>query len=174
MAVPFSLSPFETISDVVIAGDVARSQSTLALKYTVTGTLDNLVVPPLASTAPSRRDKLWQTTCFEAFIGMPNASHYWEINVAPKGDWNLYRFESYRQGMAREMGCHSIKSIWQSIPQGYQLVLNIPTEPWLPSAQPLEMGISTILQTDRTSHWALVHPGKDPDFHHRDSFTLFI
>ena len=45
-----------------------------------------------------RRDGLWQTTCFEAFLGLPGERRYWEINLAANGDWALYGFSDYRDG----------------------------------------------------------------------------
>ena len=40
--------------------------------------------------------------------------------------------------------------------------------------QPLDIGISTILQADDVSHWALKHTGEKPDFHRRDSFSISV
>ena len=45
-----------------------------------------------------RRDGLWDTTCFEAFLGLPGDTLYWEINLAANGDWALYGFSDYRDG----------------------------------------------------------------------------
>ena len=45
-----------------------------------------------------RRDDLWTTTCFEAFLAAPGGQRYWEVNLAPNGDWAVYRFDRYRSG----------------------------------------------------------------------------
>ena len=45
-----------------------------------------------------RQDNLWRHTCFEVFLGRPGAKGYWELNIAPNGDWNLYQFSDYRSG----------------------------------------------------------------------------
>lgn len=42
-----------------------------------------------------RADFLWQENCLEAFIGFADGS-YVEINAAPDGRYNIYRFSGYR------------------------------------------------------------------------------
>ena len=172
MAIPFTLTPFEDISDVVISGRVVRSQSSLTVEYTLTGAVEDLVLPASNSTDPGRRDQLWQDTCFEVFIGLQDSPKYWEVNVAPNGNWNVYRFDDYRQAMTLEAACSHVASTWQAITKGYHLTLELPTDGWLGLDQPLELGIGTILKTDSISHWALAHRGDEPDFHRRDSFSL--
>ncbi|MEM9805014.1 MAG: DOMON-like domain-containing protein [Cyanobacteria bacterium P01_D01_bin.56] len=178
MAIPFSLKPFESISDIVISGRVVRAQSSLTVEYTLTGAVEELVVPSAADEAPSRRDQLWQDTCFEVFIGLQDSPDYWEVNVAPNGDWNVYHFNDYRQAMTPELACTDIASTWQAITKGYHLTLELPTDSWLALDQSLAIGISTILKIDSEtgsiSHWALAHPGEKPDFHRRDSFSLLV
>lgn len=173
MAIPFSLKPFEPISDLVISGRVVRSQSSLTIEYTLTGAVETLKVPQ-TGTVPSRRDHLWENTCFEVFIGIPNSPRYWEVNAAPNGDWNVYRFDDYRQAMVAEPACQKVASTWQPLTKGYYLTLELPTDDWLALDQPLELGVSTVLNADSVSHWALTHPGKTPDFHRRDSFSIAV
>ncbi|MEM9266367.1 MAG: DOMON-like domain-containing protein [Cyanobacteria bacterium P01_F01_bin.13] len=174
MAVPFLLKPFEPISDLVISGRVVRSQSSLTVEYTLSGAVESLEVPAAAKDIPSRCDHLWENTCFEVFIGLPDSSRYWEVNAAPNGDWNVYRFDDYRQSMTPEPACQEVASTWQPLVKGYYLTLELPTEEWLSHEQPLELGVSTVLKTNSISHWALAHPGKEPDFHRRDSFSLAV
>ena len=174
MAVPFLLKPFEPISDLVISGRVVRSLSSLTVEYTLSGAVADLEVPPALKDTPSRRDQLWENTCFEVFIGLPDSPRYWEVNAAPSGDWNVYRFDDYRQAMVAEPACQQLDSTWQALVKGYYLTLELPTEGWLPHDQPLELGVSTVLKTDHISHWALTHLGTEPDFHRRDSFSLTI
>ncbi len=174
MAIPFSLKPFEPISDLAISGRVVRSHSSLTVEYTLTGAVDDLEVPPVTNASPSRRDQLWQHTCFEIFIGIPNSTRYWEVNVSPNGDWNVYRFDDYRQAMVAETGCQQVTSTWQSLTKGYYLTLELPTDDWLTADQSLEVGVSTVIKADSVSHWALEHTGEEPDFHRRDSFSLVV
>ncbi len=46
----------------------------------------------------SRRDELWRALCFEVFFVHANGA-YFEFNGDLHGSYNLYQFESYRQGM---------------------------------------------------------------------------
>lgn len=174
MAIPFLLKPFEPISDLVISGRVVRSQSSLTVEYTLTGAVEGLEVPPATDAPPSRRDHLWKNTCFEVFIGLTDSPRYWEVNTAPNGDWNVYRFDDYRQAMVAESACREIASTWQPLTKGYYLTVELPTEEWLAIDQPLAIGVSSVLKTDSISHWALDHPGEQPDFHRRDTFSLAV
>ena len=73
---------------------VWKSNGWLDLSYGVlalasTG-LSPLLLPQPLLDGPQqgqRRDELWTTTCFEAFLAIPDASRYWEINLAPNGNW---------------------------------------------------------------------------------------
>jgi len=60
--------------------------------------IDGLERWAMASPRGARKDELWHHTCFEAFLGLPGSDAYWELNVSPDGDWNLYRFSGYRSG----------------------------------------------------------------------------
>src|SRR5512143_3440893 len=51
------------------------------------------------SPRPGRRDRLWEHTCCEAFVGAPAGTGYLELNLAPSGDWALWAFDDYRAGM---------------------------------------------------------------------------
>ncbi|MEL0340336.1 MAG: hypothetical protein VXA52_09230, partial [Synechococcus sp.] len=75
--------------------------SIVALDYELLAPADELIWP-VAAASPQRRDELWQSTCLELFIAQPNEPRYWEINLAPSGDWNVYRLDGYRQGLQAE------------------------------------------------------------------------
>src|SRR3954470_6811499 len=70
----------------------------LRITFVVRGDLTTLVLPEPA-LQPGRRDRLWEHTCCEAFIGTPACSAYLELNVAPSRDWALWAFDDYRAGM---------------------------------------------------------------------------
>jgi hypothetical protein len=79
--------------------DIGRSiDSSLELRYKVEGDIGRLMVP--SQTVPNRADKLWQHTCFEAFIAEEDiALGYREFNFAPSTEWAIYQFSGYRNGM---------------------------------------------------------------------------
>ena len=50
---------------------------------------------------PARADKLWRSTCFEAFLKSDGMEAYREWNFAPSGNWAAYDFSGYREGMGQ-------------------------------------------------------------------------
>src|SRR3954468_9830404 len=70
----------------------------LHVTFLLRGGLDTLLVAPPAAR-PGRRDRLWEHTCCEAFVGTPGGSAYLELNVSPSRDWALWAFDDHRAGM---------------------------------------------------------------------------
>lgn len=50
----------------------------------------------IKSTSIQRADYLWLSDCFECFLANKKSAEYIEINFAPDGRYNIYRFDSYR------------------------------------------------------------------------------
>jgi len=129
------------------------------------------------SGQPARRHGLWQHTCLEAFLahaqGGSTAQPYWELNLAPSGDWALYRFAGYRSGQ-HAPPLDSLPFAVHRSAAGLQLQLRLPLPAELAAATGLAIGISAVLEqrNGAISHWALHHPGPEADFHRRDGFTL--
>jgi hypothetical protein len=143
----------------------------LWLRYHVEMPLDSLVLPD--ETEPARTDGLWKTTCFEAFLRLPEAKPYIEFNASPSSQWAAYRFDDYRAGMAElpigtapEIGLDASESHF-----ALEVTYALPAE-W--AGQPLALGLSAVIEeSDGTkSYWALAHPPGAPDFHHGDCFAL--
>ena len=79
----------------------ASDDGRLKVRYELQGDTETLMLPLVDE--PARRDRLWQTTCFELFIRRPEGDSYLEYNFSPSTEWALYRFAAYRDGMADEM-----------------------------------------------------------------------
>ena len=47
--------------------------------------------------ALSKGEDLWKKTCFECFFFDTNSDKYFEVNVSPDGQYDLFSFEKYRQ-----------------------------------------------------------------------------
>jgi len=116
-----------------------------------------------------RRDELWRTTCFEAFLQAEGESAYREWNFAPSGDWAAYDFRARREGMA-EPDIASPPYIrvednltWWAL--GATIALD--------AGRHWALGLSAVLEeSDGTkSYWALAHGGEQPDFHDPACFT---
>jgi len=64
-----------------VAAGVERVAGGLRFAYRVVGDLAAVRVPP---PAPARRtDRLWEHTCFEAFVAVDGEPGYVELNAAP-------------------------------------------------------------------------------------------
>ena len=163
----------------------------LQLRYRLQG-LEGLQLPE-PSRAASRRDELWQHTCFEAFVGTPDQQAYWEFNLSPSGDWAVYRFSGYRQGQQQEV-CYAtlpfdldpdprlaVTQLPQPALQALELSCCVQLPPGLAGARQLRIGLTAVLESDLSasnggclSYWALAHPGPQADFHDRRGWTLLL
>ena len=170
------LIPFDAGSapaGVAVTAAVARTRMAVRVRYTVRSHQALRLPPP--ATAARRRDDLWRHTCFEAFLAPAGAASYHELNLAPSGDWNLYAFARYRDGMAPEARVSSLTG-FRAAADGDRLhveaTLDLAPLPAL--AGDLDIGLCAVLQAAEgtLSYWALRHPGAQPDFHRRDSFVL--
>ena len=172
----FVLQPFVPPgrpADITIGGSMARRADILAIRYVLRGRLAELVIPGPAKM-PARRHGLWEATCFEFFLGAKNAPGYWEVNLSPAGDWNVYRFEGYRQGMAEEGACASLDFSVRRRPDRLSVALELAIGKMVAADQPLAVAVAAVLEfRDRgLTYWALTHPGTRADFHRRDGFQL--
>lgn len=174
----FLLKPFhgETIpAGMTIGGSIARRGDTLSLRYEARGDLSKVSIPG-ADGAARRVDRLWEGTCFELFLGVQGADGYWEVNLSPSGDWNVYHFTSYRTGMREETAFSSLPFRVRVEPGALRLSLDLDLGAILPPDRALDAGVCAVLRTSagKVSHWALAHPGPRPDFHRRDEFASIL
>ncbi|MBI4765767.1 MAG: DOMON-like domain-containing protein [Deltaproteobacteria bacterium] len=171
----FSLKPFSGTGSppFKITGSFFRRDQTLGLTYHLLGRIRDIEVPPPADR-PSRRIGLWEDTCFEFFIGPRDSTRYWEFNLSPSGNWNVFRFETYRQGLFEEKAFSSLPFKSRIQLDSLRVDLEIDLSIMIPAVQPLEMAVSTVLKTSAgdLSLWAVTHPGPAVDFHHRDGFII--
>lgn len=158
-----------------VRGSVERSGDRLSLTYRL---LDpaGLVRIPAATTTPQRRDGLWQHTCLEAFLAEPGADPYWELNLAPSGDWNVYKLSGYREGLSPESVISALPFDVSRRPDGLELVVNLNLAALPLAGRPLQLGITAVLelQDGAILYWALLHPGEQADFHLREGFGLRV
>lgn len=160
-----------------IEARVSRKEDTLlTFLYVLTGDLAGIRIPSPA--APGRADRLWEHTCFEAFVQVKGRPDYYEFNFSPSGEWAVHAFRGYRDG-----GPGNDDMLEPNITvrtKGKMLELNgVIRLDFLPTKQvgaALRLGLSAVIEEidGRLSYWALEHPSKKPDFHHPDSFALEI
>lgn len=140
--------------------------ATTNIWFGVSAPASRFVIP---EGAGSRRDELWRTTCFEAFLRAEGEDAYVEWNFAPSGDWAAYRFSGYREGMAEaEVAAPPYVRMEDNL-TWWTLGATIS----VPAGIQWQLGLSAVIEeADGTkSYWALAHAAEKPDFHHPDCFT---
>lgn len=127
-----------------------------------------------ANSKGTRRDLLWEHTCFEAFLGLPNDERYWELNVSPSGDWNLYRFERYRQGGEPEVAAIAPTITVQHGGRGLRCRVQLDPRGFWPASVVPDIALTMVVERvgGSLSYWALAHPGDQADFHDRRGFLV--
>jgi hypothetical protein len=174
----FTLHPFQEedfTTRCQISGTLARSTTGLRISYELTGSPDDVVLPsPVAS--PSRRDGLWQTTCFEFFIAVSGSPQYREVNLSPSGDWNVYVFTDYRHEMREETSVTVLPFTVRRQAEQYRLELDFPLAKLIAPEQSVDIAVSAVLsgRNNQQGFYALTHCGPRPDFHQRNSFLIRI
>lgn len=158
-----------------ITGTAGRQADTLLLQYHISGDIHQLHVPRRSALA-GRRHELWQDTCFECFVGVKGSERYWEINLSPNGDWNVYCFSGYRQGMTEETAFRAMPCTFYESKDDLWFGLSVDLSAIFRQDHILELGISCVLrhQVGETTFWSLCHPKAQADFHHRSGFVLSL
>jgi len=157
-------SPCRSVAE--IQAFVSRKGDFLDLHYQGCGDIAALVLPP--RSPPMRKDRLWEHTCFEAFLGFPDGP-YWELNFSTSSEWAAYSFLGRRSGMDRLAVSPPRIAVRQD---GATLELDVRVElAGIPDRS--RLGLSAIIEerSGRKSYWALAHPPGDPDFHHPACFA---
>ena len=169
----FSLIPFSanTAPSINITGNISRHENQLNLKYLVSNLA--AIVIPIPTANPTRQYDLWEHTCFEFFLRLKNTDKYWEFNLSPSGNWNVFRFLKYRHDIAEETVFDSLPFNLQQI-NILELDLEVNLNQIIDPKQDLEVGITAVIENQdaQLSYWALNHPASKADFHNRASFAI--
>lgn len=146
-----------------------RADGGLDLQYLLEGDLDSLYLPPFLGLR--RGDRLWERTCFEAFLGTDSGA-YREFNFSPCGAWAAYAFRGYREREPWEGDGEPCLDAQRQEGRCALRALLLPA--WIPSVSVLRIGLSAVLeaQDGTRSYWALEHAPGVPDFHHPSAFAL--
>ena len=173
----FSLIPFasDALPTIEIVGNIDRSDNILSLEYQLLGDLDSVAIASPA-VAPSRKFELWESTCFEFFIGVLGDRNYWEFNLSPSGDWNVFHLDDYRQGLRNETAVTTLPFDVDRSANSLTLKLAVDLSQIISIDRQLEVSVTTVIRSaqDELSYWALTHIGEEADFHLRDSFVIKI
>jgi hypothetical protein len=174
----FQLIPFpgtELLPSIDLHGTIDRQAEILTIEYYLTGDLNSIVIPK-PNPHPTRQSELWEHTCLEFFIGARNDRSYWEFNLAPSGDWNVFHLDDYRQGLSWEDRVQSLPFNVARSTNTLALKLAFDLSQVIPIDRHLEVAITAVIESTvgAISYWALTHTGTEADFHRRDSFIVSI
>ena len=172
MLLPFNISETNRLR---VKGNISRNSGCLIAVYELNGSVKNLAIPQL-SMKPERKNRLWEDTCFELFFNPVDSEAYWEFNLSPSGDWNVFRFSGYRQGMQEEQTFESLPFTVETLPDFLRLAVEIEIKKIIPESKAINVGVSAVIKNvngDR-SYWALVHKETKPDFHRKDGFIIAL
>lgn len=130
-------------------------------------------------TESDRKDGLWRSTCYEAFLAWPGEESYWEFNFSPfdgtSAGWNIYRFDGYRAGMRPE---HSASRVSRTSPTDmtHRFVVEAHGELAARLTSPAKASLAAVVEAHAgaVSYWALAHASKKPDFHQRATFVAEV
>jgi hypothetical protein len=165
-------TPCETVQRIEV--QVLRTaDEALELRYTILGDIARLLIP--AECTPRPADKLWQHTCFEAFVAAMGTTGYYEFNFSPSTEWAIYRFTAYREGMTAVEATRPPHISVHRYADRLSLDAAIDLES-LRDRAGLRIALSAVIedQEHRLSYWALAHPPGKPDFHHASGFALTL
>jgi len=130
------------------------------------------------SPRPGRRDRLWEHTCCEAFVGASAGTAYLELNLAPSGDWALWAFDDYRAGMraAATVGAPRLRVLRGASEVRVDAQLDAAVLSGFLGAAPYHVGLTAVVEerTGGRSFFALRHTSDHPDFHARGSWTRTV
>ena len=171
----FHLRPFAGSIPYAVGGNIRRTGSRVEVLFRVTGQCEDIRVQN-PGIGPQRRDRLWQGTCFEVFVKEATASAYWEFNLAPGGDWNLYAFSGYRRGMMEETRVADLPMTTTRGGGLLQVAATIDLGLLGLQEAELRLALSAVI-LDRQGglrYWALAHPADKPDFHNDKGFQLHL
>lgn len=150
-----------------ISVHVIRHKDTLTATYRLDDDATSVLLPLRADG--QRRDGLWQTTCFEAFVRANGVIGYHEFNFSPSSDWASYSFDAHRAGMRDSPA----QPVIELTADGMNVTLDLSEYPDLTDAD-WHVGLAAVIEEkDGTkSYWALKHPEGAPDFHDAACFAL--
>ena len=141
----------------------------MMLDFRVDG--DKVVLPDWKSSC--RENGLWNSTCFELFLGTLDSESYFEFNFSPSSRWAAYKFDEYRKGMSdHHMTVEPHLEFDPDRPLELSVDLDLADMP----RAPLFGNLTAVIEEHggHKSYWALAHPEGPPDFHDRDCFVAHL
>ena len=172
--VPFSTSSLDEAIDVRTMIRWDDPISVLVIEFLVTGWIGSgLKIPPISDVA-QRRVGLWETTCFECFLGASGQERYWEINLSPSGDWNIFRLDRYRENLREESIIETLPCWVETCGDRLIVGATLDIQKLGLCRDSIELSVTSVLEDTMGNirYWAVAHAGAEADFHLRESFVI--
>jgi hypothetical protein len=121
----------------------------------------------------NRQDYLWESTCFEAFIGAPHQSQYYELNLSPTRAWNLYRFTDYRTPNNMPPIAVLEHALIKFDVDGKTISVEIDLTALKLADIEIQLGLTAVIKASDTLHYfAIRHPVLHADFHNQQGWAI--
>lgn len=146
----------------------------IAFEYRLSGDLKELAIPSFATQR--RADRLWERTCFEAFVAPAGSARYFELNFSPSMEWAAYAFDDYRQGMRPLALSRDPRMAVAEIDYDLHVTAAVELAAFAGAPWPWRIGLTAVVE-DRAgdrAYYALEHPREKPDFHDAAAFTVLL
>ena len=173
----FDLIPFDpnNCDRLKISGNLAITNQRLNIQYCLQGNLSQVVIPKINSL-PSRQYCLWEHTCFEFFLKSQTTTEYWEFNLAPNQNWNVFHLSNYRENLTEETKIDTLPFEVSKQIEALKINLELDLNKIVSWDLGLNIAIASVIETKDSglSYWSLTHPEPEADFHHPDSFIINI
>lgn len=120
------------------------------------------------TNSPSRNDFLWKQNCFECFFDTGDKA-YFELNFAPNGNYNLYRFDDYRTPNRQPptWADGTIEQLDGGLAGHQSYHFNIKVNTILAMDIVYINPTAIFYQNDGTPHFFAVKNANPPDFHNK-------
>lgn len=168
----YELSPFQSHPSIHLVGAIETlSPHALNIGFWIQDPNQSIIWPALATGQP-REHFLWETTCYEVFIGVKDQDMYREIHLSPSQAWQAYAFEEYRYPEHMPpVTAHDVELL-QLKRTHYGLNAQIDLFQWMTEHKlkwsDLYLGLSAVICTDKQTHlYAMQHFGQQADFHNK-------
>jgi hypothetical protein len=150
-----------------VDAELRRVPRGVVATFHAVGDTTKLIVPPPA--APERADDLWQTTCFELFVGGEGNS-YREFNLSPSRAWAAYEFDGHRSGR-RDI---DVRIEIETSLNNKSLIVTAKIESEF--RDPVQIGLTAVIEeTDGLlRYWATAFAPGEPDFHAAATRSLLL
>ena len=157
-----------------VSARVERAALGVRFEYRLTGKLAALAIP--ARAVARRADRLWEHTCFEAFVEPHAGGRYYELNFSPSTEWAAYAFDGYRQGMRPMVLANPPSLVVTETPDELRVTAAVEFAAPHDAPWPWRIGLTAVVEdlAGARAYYALRHPRDIPDFHDAAGFAVLL